>query len=243
MGFDSWSLRDKVVMVWGLVIATVALVFVGVSLGNVLSDNSANIASWVQAIGALIMVGISVSIFVIGENRRNEEKKEERDLLIDEAKFYLLRHGSAFLGIYTYAFSSQLIFYRPENRGRGNTLFHFPAVSLFIHMIPQIQQLHAEFQEFMQMQVPMGVPKLCVGHIHQHYSIVTLINNILDSNKLNVEKIRTLEKSRNTAYEQPELSILEEMEDHLSLYVPHLIKLNNELKIAHEKMLKEIFNR
>lgn len=240
MGFDKWSLRDKAIMVWGLVIATVALVFVGVSLGNVISDNSANIASWVQAIGALIMVGISVSIFVIGESRRNKEKDEEMKLLVDEAKFFLLRHASAFIGVYTYAFGNQLEFYKPERRGSGQNLASFPAVTLFMQVTPQIERLHADFQEFMQMQVPMGVPKLCISHIHKHCTIVSQINNILDVNRLNLQKIIELKQSYFCDLDDNSLMIATELEENFSMYIPYLVKYNNELKNAHETMLKEI---
>lgn len=240
MGFENWSLRDKAIMVWGLAIATVALVFVGVSLGNVISDNSANIASWVQAIGALIMVGISVSIFVIGESRRNKEKEEEMKLLVDEAKFFLIRHGSAFTGVYTYAFGNQLAFYKPDRSGEGKSLASFPAVTLFMQVIPQIERLHADFQEFMQMQVPMGVPKLCISHIHKHCTLVSQINSILDANRHNVQKIIELQKSYFCNLDDYELIMVKELEEQLGMYIPYLVKYNNELKNAHETMLKEI---
>lgn len=88
MGFDSWSLRDKVVMIWGLIIASVALVFVGVSLGNLISENSSNIASWVQAIGSIAAI---LGVWWQTKTQISAEKTRRREEEVQKARANLRR--------------------------------------------------------------------------------------------------------------------------------------------------------
>lgn len=80
MGFDSWSLRDKIVMSWGLIIASIALIFICVSLGNLISDNSANIASWVQAIGSIAAIG-ATGYLTRWQFKKNKKFLEHKKIL------------------------------------------------------------------------------------------------------------------------------------------------------------------
>lgn len=98
MGFDSWSLRDKVVMIWGLVLASATLLFVGVSLGNLISENSSNIASWVQAIGSIAaIIGVwwqtNTQISAEKVRRQHEEAQKARANL--RRSSYLLKSVQA----------------------------------------------------------------------------------------------------------------------------------------------------
>ncbi|WP_312593938.1 hypothetical protein [Comamonas terrigena] len=82
MNFDSWSLRDKIIIIWALSIATTAILFVCVSLGNLLSDNSSTIASWAQAIvsaGAIIAGALGLNWQMREAHRLQLKKEEESD--------------------------------------------------------------------------------------------------------------------------------------------------------------------
>ena len=98
MGFDSWSLRDKVVMIWGLIIASVALLFVGVSLGNLISENSSNIASWVQAIGsiaAILGVWWQTTTQISAEKTRRQQEEVQKARATLRRSSYLLNSVQA----------------------------------------------------------------------------------------------------------------------------------------------------
>jgi hypothetical protein len=81
MGFDSWSIRDKIVLIWALVIASIAVLFVCVSLGNLFSENSSIIASWAQAIVSMIAIiaGAWGLNWQTREAHRLQKHKEEED--------------------------------------------------------------------------------------------------------------------------------------------------------------------
>lgn len=78
MGFDSWSFRDKIIMTWSLIIASVAVIFVCVSLGNLISDNSSNIAAWVQAVGSIAAIVFTAlgTRWQIGKSRKLQEEAD-----------------------------------------------------------------------------------------------------------------------------------------------------------------------
>lgn len=195
-------------------------------------------APWVQAIGSLIMVGIAVFTFYAGESRREVERQEEKKLDLDEAKFFLLRNGKSFTGIYSYAFTNQMIYYDPNHRGKGNTLFYYPAVNLFSKIYPQIENLYGEFNEFMQMQVPMGVPRACIEHIDKHQRLVSQLFSIINSNRLHIERIKEICERPGKIIQYHEIEIFEEMDRDLEIYIPHLKRLNLELVDAQNSLLK-----
>ena len=194
-------------------------------------------AAWVQAIGALIMVGLTVALFYLGEYRRNEERLEEKKLEMDEAKFYFLLNGASFTTIYTYPLPNQFTFYDPNKIGERGTILHYPAVFLFMQVYPQLEKLHAEFQEFMIMQVPLGVPRLCVSHIEGHRRVVSQIYNVVTANKFYIDKIEEYKDIRGLSIDGYDQIIFEEMEVVLKYYIPHLQRLTSELKEVHESLL------
>lgn len=195
-------------------------------------------ATWVQAIGSLVMVGISVFIFYAGESRREAERHEEKRLDLDEARFFFLRNGNSFTSIYAYAFTNYMIYYNPNHRGKGQTLFYYPAVNLFSKIYPEIEKLYREFNEFMQMQVPMGVPRTCIAHIDKHQRIVNQLYTIIESNRLHIERIKTICNRPGKIIDYYELESLSEMDNVLEYYIPHLKKLNLELVDAQNDLLK-----
>lgn len=83
MGFYKWSFRDKFVAIWALSIATVALLFVCVSVSNLIIENSANIASWLQAIVAMAAIiagalGLNWQVRVSHQLQKAKEEESSR---------------------------------------------------------------------------------------------------------------------------------------------------------------------
>lgn len=83
--WDSSSWPERVVVIWGLLIASSAVLYVAVSLSNLIFENSSNIASWVQALGSVVAIfatGYGVwwqmnkQLSVAEESRKNEDKKK-----------------------------------------------------------------------------------------------------------------------------------------------------------------------
>lgn len=63
MFWDKSSRAEKAVVIWALTLVSVALLVVLVALGSAVSDNSGNVASWVQAVGSIaaIVAGFGVA--------------------------------------------------------------------------------------------------------------------------------------------------------------------------------------
>lgn len=80
---------DRVTTVWALLLGTIALLSVLVGLGIWISDNSANVASWVQAVGSIaaILAGFGIAQYQFVEAaRREHEKNVEAERVLLRAK-------------------------------------------------------------------------------------------------------------------------------------------------------------
>ncbi|HTH11943.1 MAG TPA: hypothetical protein VMA55_20420 [Acidovorax sp.] len=62
MVWDKSSRAEKAVVIWALALVTVALLVVLVALGNAVSDNSSNVASWVQAVGSIAAIAAGFGV-------------------------------------------------------------------------------------------------------------------------------------------------------------------------------------
>ena len=237
MGFDKWSFRDIFVMIWALSIASIAIIFVCVSLGNLIFENSSNIASWLQAIGGLIMVGITVALYYLGEKRRDEERSEEKQLEVDEAKFYFLNHAGLFMSVPTYGITNQINYFKNVGSGRRGNISNYPAVFLFNQIYPQIERLQSELQEFMCMQVPLGIPRMCITHVDKHKRIINEIFSLAALSKFHLDKLEGLSDIRKPFTDEYMVFHLEQAEDHLKHYVPRLQLLTKEFEEVNESLL------
>lgn len=81
MFWDKSSRAEKAVVIWALVLVTAALLVVLVALGSVVSDNSSNVASWVQAVGSIAAIRMGVW----GVQHQLEEQRRERSKELAEA--------------------------------------------------------------------------------------------------------------------------------------------------------------
>jgi hypothetical protein len=90
MQVSKWSLFEKVVAVWVLSLFSVVVVSVFVALGLWISDNSNNVASWVQAVGAIVAIAAgaaAVNWQVRTQARHAEELRLERVKAVANALF------------------------------------------------------------------------------------------------------------------------------------------------------------
>lgn len=69
------SRAEKAVVIWALALATVALLFVLVALGSAVSDNSSNVASWVQAVGSIAAIAAG---FGVAERTLKVQQEQQR---------------------------------------------------------------------------------------------------------------------------------------------------------------------
>lgn len=78
MLWEKSSRAEKAVVIWALALASVALLVVLVAFGSAVSDNSSNVASWVQAVGSIaaIAAGFRVARFQVEEQRREQRARD-----------------------------------------------------------------------------------------------------------------------------------------------------------------------
>jgi len=78
MFWDNSSRVEKAIVIWALTLVSVALLVVLVALGSAVSDNSSNVASWVQAVGSIaaIAAGFRVARFQLDEQRREQRARD-----------------------------------------------------------------------------------------------------------------------------------------------------------------------
>jgi hypothetical protein len=200
-------------------------------------------AAWVQAIGSLILVGVTVFLFFAGESRRNIEKDAERKIDIDKAKLFLLQNGNVFGEIEVFSKLNQIHYYDDSRRGEGSNLFYYPALDYFYVEYESIKKLCWEFEVFMQMQVPIGVPELCVPYVFEQQKIIRQISNFVREDRKAINDLLRLKASRKRSFENYELLWVAEIDYEFSCSIPMLKKLINELKLSYEKMEHEIFSR
>lgn len=78
MLWDKSSWPERVIVIWGLLIASSAVIYVAVSLSNLIFENSSNIADWVQALGSIGAI-LGVWWQTNRQLRENKELKKEED--------------------------------------------------------------------------------------------------------------------------------------------------------------------
>lgn len=78
MLWDKSSWPERIVVIWGLLIASVAVLFVAVSVSNLISENSSNIANWVQALGSIVAI-IATALIARSDGRHRIIQLEKID--------------------------------------------------------------------------------------------------------------------------------------------------------------------
>jgi len=75
-----WFTFERVTTVWALALGTTALLTIFVGLGVWISDNSANVASWVQAVGSIaaIAAGFGVAWYQVASAQESDALKTRR---------------------------------------------------------------------------------------------------------------------------------------------------------------------
>lgn len=101
MQVSKWTLFEKVVAVWVLSLFSIVVLAVFVALGLWISENSANVASWVQAVGAIVAIAAgaaAVNWQVRTQAHHAEEARLERVKAVANALFNCRMALVGFLG-------------------------------------------------------------------------------------------------------------------------------------------------
>lgn len=81
--WDKSSWPERALAIWALTIASVGMLFVAVSISGLISENSANVASWVQAIGSIVAIASGAGC-VYWQMRR--QQKDAENLRVGEVQ-------------------------------------------------------------------------------------------------------------------------------------------------------------
>lgn len=209
------------------------------SVVDLLSENNA--AAWVQAVGSLVLVGVTVFLFYAGEKQRKTEKDAERKKDIDKAKMYLLQNGNVFGELEIFVMTNSIRNYDDSRRGEGSNLYHYPALDYYYVEYESIRRICVTYEIFMQMQVPMGVPDLCVSYIYEQQKIIRQISSLVNEERRCIVDLLALKAMRKRSFKTDELLLVAEMDLEFSYTIPLLKNLINELKSSYERMKSEIF--
>lgn len=203
---------------------------------------SKDAASWVQAVGSLILVGVTVFIFYIGEEGRKRDKKEDKAKDIDEARIYILSNSNLFSSIEFFLELDDIYQYSGKRVGSPNNIYYYPALNYFLIYKDAVQELNWMYEEFLQMQVPMGVPKLCVVHVYEQYKIIKQINGIFRDDRSFMHELLAIKKRGVRIFDDFELNFISEMDKEFGYSIMYLKKFINDLRLANHKMKQDIFS-
>lgn len=198
-------------------------------------------AAWVQAVGSLVLVGVTVFLFYAGEKQRKIEKDAERKKDIDKAKMYLLQNGDVFGELEIFVKFNSIHNYDDSRRGEGSNLYHYPSLQYYYDEYESIRRICVAYEIFMQMQVPLGVPDLCVSYIFEQQKIIRKISKLVNDERRFVSDFLALKATRIVKFELKHLLLVSEMDLEFSYAIPLLKNLINELKSSYERMMSEIF--
>jgi len=204
-------------------------------------EDHSGLASWVQAFGALALIGITVWLHFLGDRRNKIDSENRKQGERDSAKLFILRNSAAFNSIDMVLLSHALNNYSEKNRGKGSTLFFFPTVEMFINLKRHVDQMTLDFHELMTLQVYQGVPEILAVHIYKLNITTGRISNTFCKSDRLIERLDYFINSNKKKFDVFECFELEDLEINLKFLVPHLMNIVKELKSNMDDMKRDIF--
>lgn len=233
---DGWC-----VALW-IVCLSIALYAIWISfpwLHQWVPSNSGELASWLQAIGALAIVWATYQLHNETKTRLDMELMEKKRVEIAKSKIFIVQNSGIFLSLDAFVYHVDF-----QINLCNKDYVEFKSVEFFRNMSRHIDSLNGSNEKIKEFLSKNSVPDLCIEHFYKLSLVLGKINNSFanmttqNSVLIGLNTIGSIPEIKNNPIEKESAQFLEQ---YLHPYIPHITNLKIELQNERNELSKLVF--